>query len=322
MKTGLTISSIGHAAALLWALVSFGAKPYAPMPVDSLPVDIVSATEFSQITAGQKRAPKAAASKPLVEKVAPAKPVDDPTPKVVDKPDIVTASAFADTPPDPKPLEPKPARPEPKLPEAEKKPESKPHEAEQKPEPKPDPKPDPIAEALKKQDIKKPEPKTEEAKVPAPPKKPPSPQPKFDPHQIEQKLALLDKRAPQRQAAAGDVLNATPSLGTSTGNAPRLSMNELDALRARLAQCWNLPAGAADAKDLNVEVQMTLRQDGSLSAEPRVLNHSSNPFFQIAAESALRAIRTCAPFSFLPVAKYDAWKDIEINFDPQYMFRS
>ena len=39
-------------------------------------------------------------------------------------------------------------------------------------------------------------------------------------------------------------------------------------------------------------------------------------------ESALRAVRTCAPFSFLPVAKYEAWKDIEINFDPQYMFRS
>jgi colicin import membrane protein len=299
MRTGLTISVIAHAAALLWAAVSFGGKPYPVAPIDSLPVDIVSAAEFSQMTAGSKTAPKAAAQKPLVEKIAQPKPVDDPAPKVVDKPEIVTASA---QPAEPKP-EPKP-------------PEPKPKPAEKKPEPKIDP----IAEALKKDEAKKPEPKKEEAKIPAPPKKPP--QPKFDPKQIEQRLALFDKREAQRQAAAGDVLNPLAGLGTSTGTAARLSQNEIDALRARLRQCWNLPAGAADAKDLNVEVRILLRQDGSLSADPTVLNRSSNPFFQVAAESALRAVRTCAPFDFLPVAKYEAWKDIEINFDPQYMFRS
>jgi colicin import membrane protein len=140
--------------------------------------------------------------------------------------------------------------------------------------------------------------------------------------QIEQKLAMLDKREARRQAYAGETLSSAPTLGTSTGNAPRLTQNEMDALRARLAACWNLPAGAADAKDLNVEVHMLLRQDGSLAAEPKLLNRSANPFFQVAAESALRAVRTCAPFNFLPVAKYEAWKDIEINFNPQYMFRS
>jgi colicin import membrane protein len=298
MKTGLTISLICHAAALLWALISFGARPYNSLPVDSLPIDIISANEFSELVAGSKTAPKAPAPKPLVEKIAPSKPVDNPAEKVVEKPEIMTASAVMPEPPEPKVQE------------------RKPKEAEKKPEPKPDP----IAEALKQDDSKKPEAKKEEAKIPVPLKRPP--QPKFDPKQIEQKLALIDKRAPQRQAAAGEVLNATAALGTTTGNAQRLSQSELDALRARLAQCWTLPAGATDAQDLNVEVQILLRQDGSLSAEPKVLNRSANPFFQVAAESALRAIRTCAPFSFLPVAKYEAWKDIEVNFNPQYMFRS
>jgi len=311
MKTGLTISAIGHAAVLLWAVVSFGAKPPPALPLDSLPIDIISTAEFSELMAGSKTAPKTPAPKPLVEKIAEPKPVDNPAQKVVDKPEIVTASALMpEAPPEPKLPEPKPAP----VPQA--KPEPKPQEAEKKPEPKTDP----IAEALKK-DNKKPEPKKEEAKIPVPQKKPP-PQPKFDPQQIEQRLALLDKRIPQRQAAAGEILSTTAALGTSTGTAPRLSQNELDALRARLAQCWTLPAGATDAQDLNVEVQILLRQDGSLSAEPRVLNRSSNPFFQVAAESALRAVRTCAPFNFLPVAKYEAWKDIEINFNPQYMFRS
>jgi len=312
MKTGLTISVIGHAAALLWALVSFGAKPYEPAPIDSLPVDIISAADFSTLTAGSKTAPKAEVPKPLVEKVAEPKPVENEAAKVVDKQEIVTASAqAADPAPEPKPPEPKPA------PAPQAKPEAKqPQEAEKKLEPKPDP----IAEALKKEEAKKPEPK-KEAKVPVPVKKPP-PQPKFDPKQIEQRLALIDKRAPQRLAAAGESLNTLPTLGASTGNAQRLSQNEIDALRARLRECWNLPAGAADAKNLNVEVRILLRQDGSLSAEPTVLNRSSNPFFQVAAESALRAVRTCAPFNFLPVAKYESWKDIEINFDPQFMYRS
>jgi len=54
---------------------------------------------------------------------------------------------------------------------------------------------------------------------------------------------------------------------------------------------------------------------------PRVMNRGSNALFQVAAESAVRAVQRCAPFNFLPVAKYDAWKEVEINFDPRDMFR-
>jgi colicin import membrane protein len=309
MKTGLTVSTVGHAAVLLWAVVSFGAKPHDAPPPDSVPVDIISMSEFTQLTSGAKTAPKAPVPKPLVEKVAEAKPVENPAAKVSDKPEITTAFAPAEARPEPKVSEPKPeAKPA--------KAEAKPSEAEKKPDAKPD------AEALKKDESKKPEPKKEEAKVPAPKKPPQPPQPKFDPKQIEQKLALLDKRAPQRQAAAGDVLSSQPTLGAPKGNAPKLSQNEMDALSARLAACWNIPAGARDAKDLNIEVNMRLKQDGTLSAEPKVLNRSANPFFQVAAESALRAIRTCAPFDFLPLAKYEAWKDIDVNFNPDMMFRS
>jgi colicin import membrane protein len=51
-----------------------------------------------------------------------------------------------------------------------------------------------------------------------------------------------------------------------------------------------------------------------------VVNRSPQPVFQVASESAVRAIRKCAPFSFLPPAKYEAWKDVEVNFDPREMF--
>jgi colicin import membrane protein len=40
----------------------------------------------------------------------------------------------------------------------------------------------------------------------------------------------------------------------------------------------------------------------------------------VAAESARRAILRCQPYR-LPIAKYDVWKDVEVNFDPRDMFR-
>jgi colicin import membrane protein len=308
MRTATTISVIGHAAALLWAIAWFGAKPYDATPTEALPVDIISAAEFSQITAGSKDAPKAAATKPMVEKVAEAKPVDNPAPKVVDKPEITTASALMpETPPEPV-AEPKPA------PATQAPPEPKPQEAEKKP----DPKPDPIAEALKKDDSKKPEPKKQEAKIPPPPKKPP-PQPKADPKLFQHIEDLLDKRAPQRHLAAGEALNPTATLGTSTGRAPELSQSWKDVLMARLQNCWNPPVGVFEAKDLVVNVQFLLKQDGSLSAEPVVRTRSGHPMFQVAAEAAVRAVRACAPYAFLPLNQYEAWKDIDVDFDPKIM---
>jgi len=307
MRKSLTISAVGHAAVLLGGLIWISVRPYQTAPTDSLPVDIISAAEFSQLTAGSKTAPKAETPKPLVEKIADAKPVDDPAAKVADnKPEIMTASAV------PVPV-----------PAPEKTPDLKPpaFAPETPPAPAPkdakkaDAKPDPIADVLKKDDARKPEPK-KEAKVPTPPKKPP--QPKFDAGRI---AALLDKRDPQRRAATGEALNPAPTLGAGVSNAPRLSMSEIDALRARIQSCWNVPAGAADAKDLIVQVRILMKPDGALQAEPMLINHSSNPYFQVAAEAALRAVRRCAPYSFLPVAKYEAWKDVEVTFDPRDMYR-
>ena len=312
MKAGWTISAIAHAIVLGWGLVTFATRPLNATPPEFITTDIISAADFSQITNGIRTAPKAEAPKPLVEKVAEAKPVEEQNAKVVDnKPEIV---ATADQVPPPKP-------PEPEKKKAEAKPVPTP---QPKPEPKqafakePEPKIDPIAEALKK-DTRKPDPKTQQ-KAETPPKtvEPVKPQPKFDASRI---AALLDKRDPQRKSATGETLSNTPSLGTAAGRAVSLSQNELDALRARLRECWNVPVGVAEARDLVVTVRIQFKQDGSLQADPRLMNSGSHPAFQVAAESALRAVRTCAPFSFLPVAKYEAWKDVIVDFDPRDMFR-
>ena len=233
MRKSLTISAVMHAMALLWSLIAFAPKAFEK-PADSVPVDIISASDFSRVVAGSRTAPKS-----------------------------------------------------------------------------PAPKPDPIAEALKKEQTK-PEPKKEEAKVPTPPHRPdpPKPQAKYDPVRI---AALLDKRDAQRQTSLGELINHTPTLGSPKGSAPTLSQNEIDALRAQIRRCWNPPAGAANAQDLRVEMNVKLRIDGSLAAQPVLLERGTTPYFQVFAESALRAVERCQPYS-LPVAKYEVWKDIDLGF--------
>jgi outer membrane biosynthesis protein TonB len=284
MRKSLTISAVVHAMVLLWSLIAFAPRAFEK-PIDSVPVDIISASDFSRMVAGSRNAPKAPTPKPVVDKVGETKLTDNSAPKVVDKPEVVK-TAEKEAPPE--------AKPEPKR--------------EAKPTP---PKPDPIAEALKKEQTK-PEPKKEEAKVPTPPHRPEpaKPQPKFDAVRI---AALLDKRDAQRQTSLGEIINHTPTLGSPKGSAPTLSQNEIDALRAQIRRCWNPPAGAANAQDLRVDMNVKLRIDGSLAAQPVLLERGSSPYFQVFAESALRAVERCQPYS-LPVAKYEVWKDIDLGF--------
>ncbi len=308
MKAGWTISAVGHTVVLAWGLVTFVGRPAHTPPPPEFFADVISDAELSQITQGIRNAKPAEAPKPLVEKIADATPTENPNAKIVDKPEIVPTAEQLQPKPEPE-KKPEPKKAEPKPPE----PKPEPKQAFAKEEPKPDP----IAEALKKDDTKPKKPE-KKAETPPPKKQEPKQQPKFDSSRI---AALLDKRDAQRRAATGSTLNNTPSLGAPTGQAAALSQNELDALRNRLRQCWNVPVGLAEARDLIVTVRIQFNKDGSLSAEPRLMNQVSHPAFTAASESALRAVRSCAPYSFLPVAKYEAWKDVIIDFDPRDMFR-
>lgn len=152
MKTASIISTGLHAAVLLWALVSFTGKTFEVTPAESLPVDLVSEKEFSEMTKGVKDAPKLEMPKPLVEKKEEPKPAEQPAPKLTEKKEIKTATE-------------KPVEPEPKA--------------------------DPIADKLKKQEEKKKEEAKAEPK-PLPPKRPERKQPKFDADKIAALLDKRD----------------------------------------------------------------------------------------------------------------------------------
>src|SRR6266852_2925337 len=92
MKTASAISAGLHAAVLLWALVSFSGKTFEVTPAESLPVDIISEKQLSEITKGVKDAPKLETPKPPVEKKDEPKPVvEDFKAKVSDKKPVAAA---------------------------------------------------------------------------------------------------------------------------------------------------------------------------------------------------------------------------------------
>jgi colicin import membrane protein len=109
MRKATAISTGLHAAVLLWATLSFSGKTFEVTPAESLPVDMISEKDFSQLTKGAKDAPKLDMPKPLAEKKAeePPKPVEDSKPKVTEKKEVQAAKEMAQPP------EPQPAKPDP-----------------------------------------------------------------------------------------------------------------------------------------------------------------------------------------------------------------
>ena len=121
-----------HVLVIGWGLISFSARSLEAPPPESMPVDIISADQLSKITAGIKTGEKDK-PKPLVEKIADARPVEDAVGKITEKKEIVTASAPE---PPPKPVEkPVEKKPDPPKPVAEDKPKDEPKPIEKKPDP-------------------------------------------------------------------------------------------------------------------------------------------------------------------------------------------
>jgi colicin import membrane protein len=283
MKTASLVSLGLHVAVLGWAMVSFSSSARdAPTP-PSLPIDLVSVEDFSKLTKGQKDAKSPEPKPPLAEKKADVpKEVEQAKPKTEEKQKPLETAKADDAPP-----------------------------------PAPERKPDAIADKIEKPEPPKPEAKVEPPK-PMPPKKPPvKPQPKFDPDKI---AALLDKRDSVRETAAGPVQNNTPSLGAASGRDARLSQSEIDALRARLRQCWNPPVGASEAPRLYVVFRVLFKKDGTIARDPTLIEGTASQMGPALGESARRALLQCQPYTMLRPEHYDMWKDMEIKFDPVEMF--
>ncbi|WP_156332664.1 MULTISPECIES: cell envelope integrity protein TolA [unclassified Chelatococcus] len=346
-QPGLIVSGVGHAAVLVAGLVAFStATPFADQQ-EAIAVDVVSESDLRELTRGTPTEKKVAENpRPVVDKQSEKveeQPKPGEAPRDVPAPPSRPQTAETEQPEAPKPPPPPPPpppqqatppkpQPAPTAETAEKQAEEKPEPARTEPAPQPPKRPEIAEKPPERQpEPKKPEPKpepkredlakliedTKPQEKPAPAKSQ-EPDRKFSPNDIRKLLESKDK--PQNAAATGQEVNRTASLGTRTGNAARLSPADADILggivREQLAQCWSPPPGANPA--VKPIVRMSLNPDGSLKATPSLANASGEAAFRSVADSALRAVRRCAPFRiperFQPF--YADWQEWNVILDP------
>ncbi|MEI9994963.1 MAG: hypothetical protein WDM91_10240 [Rhizomicrobium sp.] len=239
----------------------------------------------------------------IVDETPPSVPVDLVTP-IADKTNIMPTVAREPKPAeDVKPPEPKP----------------QPVPTPTPPQPQADEEPTPVASEPVVPKPAPPPPRPLAKPMPATPAPVPAPAPKKKSDDID---ALLNKLT----APAATPRNARPAARTQQGagamNAATADLR--DALRSQIKPCWSPPVGAPRPEELVVDFDLLLNADGSVARPPQLTADSaaraaSDPFTRAAAESARRAIYSCAPYK-LPKDKYDQWSEIDpFHFDPRQM---
>jgi outer membrane biosynthesis protein TonB len=310
MQGGFAFSIGVHALILL--LVIFGLPFLRPKPIALPPMISVEVVDMGKETTTNKISPVN-----KVRKIVEDEPPPPPTPPPQTQPQP-PAQAETEPPPPPPPAQPTP-RPAldaaiPKLaPVDDALPDLKVPDETIKPRLAPAPELAQVDAAMA--DLKVP-PKVELKRPP--PKKPVE--------SMDAVLKNIEKLKPQEQSPpqpAQPVKLATkPPSGAQAPLSATLTASELSALSAQLGRCINWPAGAKNAQDLIVELDVTVNPDRTVASAEIVDQGrmSSDPVFRVAAQAAVRGLRMpqCIPLD-LPPDKYQEWQSLRLRIDPREM---
>ncbi len=140
--------------------------------------------------------------------------------------------------------------------------------------------------------------------MPSPAVQPPTPS-IFDPANIPALLNL--PTAPDKGFDAE---------ATTTAN---LSGDERAAFKAHLRKCWRLPEGMTAAQTTRVVLRIHLKRDGGLAAEPLLIEASASRDGPVLLQAAIRTLKECQPYAFLPADKYREWRILDLSFSPREM---
>jgi hypothetical protein len=111
--------------------------------------------------------------------------------------------------------------------------------------------------------------------------------------------------------------------GTEADAGPPMTDGEKDSLRVAVQACWNVGSLSSDALLTTVTVAVSMGQDGVPDAASiRMIGFQggTDASARQAYEAARRAIIRCGARGFpLPPEKYEQWRNIEMEFNPERM---
>ena len=98
-----------------------------------------------------------------------------------------------------------------------------------------------------------------------------------------------------------------------------LSNEERAAFKDHLKKCWKLPDGMSAAQTTRVVLRIYLRRDGGLAGEPVLIEASASRDGPVLLKAAIRTLKDCQPYGFLPADRYREWKVLDLSFSPRDM---
>jgi len=97
-----------------------------------------------------------------------------------------------------------------------------------------------------------------------------APSSKYDPSRFEAALKKLAIQPPAPDDVGNQQARNVEARPSSQPRAPlgsQITASEVDLVRQQIARCWNVPAGARDAKDLVVKIRINIDPDGTVRQE-------------------------------------------------------
>ncbi|EKS38831.1 hypothetical protein [Afipia clevelandensis] len=279
MRTGAAISVAAHVAVLTAWLMLAGVRPFEPTTAEAITIDIVTPEE----------------APPL-----PKEPdYDFPTldEKTQEKTREKSQEQTAQKPQEP--AQQQPAEPPPPAPSDASKPKQDAKQA-----------------ALQQQ--------PDQPKPASPPQPRPQPQaqPQTPPPAQPQQQQEVPTAAPDITSQFG-MMFTLPDAGAAgdfdakaTAKA-NISREDAAALRAHLKTCSILPRSVAPSDNVSVVLRVAFRKDGTLAAEPLLIEASASEKGPALMKGAMDALAKCQPYAMLPPDRYDQWRMLDLSFSPK-----
>lgn len=109
----------------------------------------------------------------------------------------------------------------------------------------------------------------------------------------------------------GDGVDATASA------AANLDSSLIAEFRRHLRTCSRLPGEIAASEKVMIKLRSLMAPDGTLAAQPILIEASASPKGPILMRGAISALQACQPYTMLPKDRYGEWKVIDLVFTPQ-----
>jgi hypothetical protein len=280
LRTGITASAIAHLSALALLLFFTEVHPFGSVTAEPITVDLVPAAELPP--------PKAEVASP--EKEA---PVPEPKAQPSDAPD---PSSKAQAQPQAA-AEPPPASP----------PQQPPKQPAKQPQQQAAPQPPTPAT----------QPATQPASAQQPPAPTPSPAPSYVPPQPDLSVKYHVMLGLPPELPTEPTKGKPSDFDAQASKAADIDSSLVAEFRRRLRSCSKLPASVAASDKLRITLRVVLTVQGTLAADPILIEASASPKGPALMQGAVAALRDCQPYAMLPADRYGEWKVLDLSFTPQ-----